>query len=53
MRKCTFYTSACSDRAGEKKIYRQLHENTQLPVTPTGDFPIMHAKSRLFIYAKV
>uniref|UniRef100_A0A8C1XDT5 Guanylate cyclase n=1 Tax=Cyprinus carpio TaxID=7962 RepID=A0A8C1XDT5_CYPCA len=24
MRKCTFYTSACSDRTGERKIYRNM-----------------------------
>ncbi len=37
MRKCTFYTSACSDRTGERKIYRKPHKNTHSTVTP-GDF---------------
>uniref|UniRef100_A0A671M789 Guanylate cyclase n=1 Tax=Sinocyclocheilus anshuiensis TaxID=1608454 RepID=A0A671M789_9TELE len=32
MRKCTFYTSACSDRTGERKIYRKPHKNTHSPV---------------------
>lgn len=39
MRKCTFYTSACSDRTGERKMYRKPHKNTHSTVTPTGDFP--------------
>ncbi len=39
MRKCTFYTSACSDRTGERKMYRKLLKYIHSTVTPTGDFP--------------